>query len=121
MGGVPHRADARPVLPQRVVVPRPGAPVPDRVAVFRSVALAAVVGRGLSATARTEPEGAGGESISAAERRVAELAARAMTNQEISDVLAITVSTVEQHLTRVYRKLGIRGRAQLAAKLGADY
>nr|WSY54821.1 AAA family ATPase [Streptomyces sp. NBC_00886] len=107
--------------PQRVVVPRPGAPVPDRVAVFRSVALAAVVGRGLSATARTEPEGAGGESISAAERRVAELAARAMTNQEISDVLAITVSTVEQHLTRVYRKLGIRGRAQLAAKLGADY
>ena len=55
--------------------------------------------------------------ISQAERRVAALAASGLTNQEISATLAITVSTVEQHLTRVYRKLRIRGRADLAAGL----
>jgi DNA-binding CsgD family transcriptional regulator/energy-coupling factor transporter ATP-binding protein EcfA2 len=51
--------------------------------------------------------------LSDAERRVATLAARGATNQQIAHKLFITVSTVEQHLTRVYRKLGITSRAQL--------
>jgi DNA-binding CsgD family transcriptional regulator len=52
--------------------------------------------------------------LSAAERRVAELAAAGRTNREISAELFITVSTVEQHLTRVYRKLGVNGREDLS-------
>lgn len=52
--------------------------------------------------------------LSAAERRVAELAAVSRTNREISAELFITVSTVEQHLTRVYRKLGVNGREDLS-------
>lgn len=52
-------------------------------------------------------------SLSAAERRVAALAAREHTNKYIAMKLCITVSTVEQHLTRVYKKLGIDGRAAL--------
>ncbi|MFC5724485.1 LuxR C-terminal-related transcriptional regulator, partial [Streptomyces gamaensis] len=59
------------------------------------------------------------EDLSAAERRVAELAALGRTNREIADALFVTRSTVEQHLTRVYRKLAVRGRAELAAALGA--
>ncbi|MFJ4753867.1 AAA family ATPase [Streptomyces sp. NPDC088763] len=51
--------------------------------------------------------------LSEAERRVAELAALGHTNREISQMLYITVSTVEQHLTRVYRKLGITRRTDL--------
>ncbi|MFD9460131.1 AAA family ATPase [Streptomyces sp. NPDC060027] len=51
--------------------------------------------------------------LSSAERRVAELAARGSTNEQIARKLFITVSTVEQHLTRAYRKLGIRRRTQL--------
>lgn len=51
--------------------------------------------------------------LSAAERRVAVLAASGHTNQHISKKLHITVSTVEQHLTRVYRKLGVDGRSDL--------
>ncbi|MFI6072050.1 AAA family ATPase [Actinoplanes sp. NPDC051343] len=52
--------------------------------------------------------------LSQAEQRVATLAARGYTNREISRLLFITISTVEQHLTRVYRKLNVRRRADLA-------
>ncbi|MFI9812500.1 helix-turn-helix transcriptional regulator [Saccharothrix variisporea] len=52
-------------------------------------------------------------ALSDAERRVVDLAARGHTNREIGHKLFITVSTVEQHLTRAYRKLGISGRSDL--------
>jgi DNA-binding CsgD family transcriptional regulator len=51
--------------------------------------------------------------LSDAERRVAALAAQGQTNREISRRLFVTVSTVEQHLTRVYRKLGVARRMDL--------
>ena len=51
--------------------------------------------------------------LSESELRVAALAARGSTNREISEELFITVSTVEQHLTRVYRKLDITSRQEL--------
>jgi DNA-binding CsgD family transcriptional regulator len=57
--------------------------------------------------------------LSDAERRVAMLAARGDTNREIARRLYITVSTVEQHLTRVYRKLNVAGREDLAVRLHA--
>ncbi|WP_246150106.1 helix-turn-helix transcriptional regulator [Streptomyces qinzhouensis] len=53
------------------------------------------------------------DRLSESERRVAILATQGYANREIADRLYITVSTVEQHLTRVYRKLGIRNREQL--------
>ncbi|WP_170201432.1 AAA family ATPase [Actinocorallia herbida] len=52
-------------------------------------------------------------ALSSAELRVARLAAEGRTNREISRTLFVTLSTVEQHLTRVYRKLDIPGRADL--------
>ncbi len=55
--------------------------------------------------------------LSYAERRVSELAALGRTNREISSSLCITISTVEQHLTRVYRKLDIQRRQDLPAGL----
>lgn len=58
-------------------------------------------------------------ALSEAERRVATLAALGHTNQDIGRRLYLTVSTVEQHLTRVYRKLNVRGRADLAAAVAA--
>jgi DNA-binding CsgD family transcriptional regulator len=51
--------------------------------------------------------------LSDAEQRVAMLAAYGHTNGQIARKLYITVSTVEQHLTRVYRKLGVASRAEL--------
>ncbi|WP_275410680.1 AAA family ATPase [Sinosporangium siamense] len=58
--------------------------------------------------------------LSEAERRVATLAARGRTNREIGRELYITVSTVEQHLTRVYRKLQVRSRTDLHLGLFLD-
>ncbi|GCD95684.1 helix-turn-helix transcriptional regulator [Embleya hyalina] len=52
-----------------------------------------------------------------AEQRVADLVALGHTNSEIAKLLYITVSTVEQHLTRMYRKVGVNDRAQLASAL----
>ncbi|MER5785802.1 AAA family ATPase [Streptomyces mobaraensis] len=56
-------------------------------------------------------------TLSESERRVASLAALKYSNREISEALHITVSTVEQHLTRVYRKLRITRRSALPASL----
>ena len=57
------------------------------------------------------------DGLSEAERRVAGLAARGHTNRQIAATLHITVSTVEQHLTRVYRKLDVKRRSDLPARL----
>ena len=59
------------------------------------------------------------ESLSASERRVAQLAAGEMSNKEIAQTLFVTVKTVEVHLSNAYRKLEIRSRRQLAAALAA--
>ncbi|MEV6423380.1 LuxR C-terminal-related transcriptional regulator [Streptomyces sp. NPDC051662] len=59
----------------------------------------------------------GWEHLSESERRVASLAADGCTNREISGRLHITMSTVEQHLTRVYRKLSINGREELMSEI----
>jgi DNA-binding CsgD family transcriptional regulator len=53
------------------------------------------------------------------ERRVGHLAVIGYTNREIAAKLYVTSSTVEQHLTRVYRKLGVRHRKDLPPDLEA--
>jgi DNA-binding CsgD family transcriptional regulator len=60
----------------------------------------------------------GVDSLTPSERRVAELAAQGPTNREIAQALFVTPKTVEVHLSRVYRKLGISSRSQLAGALG---
>ncbi|MEU7046140.1 AAA family ATPase [Streptomyces varsoviensis] len=57
-------------------------------------------------------------ALSDAERRVAKVAAKGLTNREIAGKLYLTTSTVEQHLTRIYRKLGVSSRVQLLSRLG---
>lgn len=57
--------------------------------------------------------------LSPAERRTAVLAAQGMGNREIAAELFLSEKTIESTLTSVYRKLGIRSRASLAATLTA--
>ena len=59
--------------------------------------------------------------LSEAERRVAALAAAGYSNREISEKLYITISTVEQHLTRTYRKLNVTRRSDLPVSLNPEY
>ncbi|MFD9221099.1 AAA family ATPase [Streptomyces sp. NPDC060064] len=70
--------------------------------------------------AESRAENRAEEALTEAERRVARLAALGHTNREISSKLFITVSTVEQHLTRVYRKINIRRRQDLPTSLDFD-
>ena len=72
------------------------------------VELARIGGRALAADALTPTE-----------QRVAELVAAGGTYREVADALFISPKTVQWNLSKIYRKLGIRSRAQLAASLAA--
>jgi DNA-binding CsgD family transcriptional regulator len=62
----------------------------------------------------------GVDSLTASERRIAELARQGLTNREIAQALFITARTVEGHLTSTFRKLELDSREQLAAALDAE-
>jgi DNA-binding CsgD family transcriptional regulator len=70
--------------------------------------LARIGGRALAADALTPTE-----------QRVAELVAAGGTYREVADALFISPKTVQWNLSKIYRKLGIRSRAQLATSLAA--
>ena len=57
------------------------------------------------------------EGLTAAEQRVAGLVADGQTNREVAAALFLAERTVASHLTRVYAKLGVRSRTELARKL----
>jgi len=59
----------------------------------------------------------GREALTPSELRAARLAADGLSNREIAQALFITRKTVGDHLGAAYRKLGIAGRAGLAAAL----
>jgi DNA-binding CsgD family transcriptional regulator len=59
------------------------------------------------------------ESLTASERRIAELAGQGLTNREIAQTLFITTRTVEGHLTSSFRKLRIDSRNDLQAALAS--
>jgi DNA-binding CsgD family transcriptional regulator len=59
-------------------------------------------------------------SLTPRERRVAELAAEGLTTPAIAQALFVAPKTVEAHLNRVFRKLGVSGRGELASKLAQD-
>jgi len=52
------------------------------------------------------------------ERRVAQLVAEGLTNKEVAGALVSSVRAVEANLTRIYAKLGVRSRTELAHVLG---
>jgi DNA-binding CsgD family transcriptional regulator len=67
--------------------------------------------------ARISGRRAEGDELTETEARVAELAAAGRSNKQIAAELFMGVSTVESHLSRVYRKLGVRSRAGLGSRL----
>ena len=78
---------------------------------------------GRAERARADLERAGrkrgdGTALTAAEIAVARAAAGGARNNEIAETLFMSTKTVEAHLSRCYRKLGIRSRVDLATALG---
>jgi DNA-binding CsgD family transcriptional regulator len=56
--------------------------------------------------------------LTPSERRVAELAASGKTNRDVAAALFISPKTVEANLAHIYRKLGIKTRAELGRIIG---
>jgi DNA-binding CsgD family transcriptional regulator len=88
-----HRSDARPLAEQAETELRATGARPRRVVLT------------------------GLDSLTASERRIAELASQGLTNREIAQTLFVTARTVEGHLTSVFRKLRVDSRDELPAVL----
>jgi DNA-binding CsgD family transcriptional regulator len=69
------------------------------------------------AQAQAQPRARARGRLTPAEQQVAELAASGATNRDVAAKLFISSKTVEATLARVYRKLGIRSRAELERHL----
>ncbi len=87
-----------------------------------AVSFSALGADGWAARASSELERVGGRrraggDLTPSERQVSELAADGLSNKQIAAALYVTVNTVEVHLARVYAKLGVRSRGQLAKRL----
>lgn len=71
-----------------------------------------------SAVSRTDPESL--PSLTAQEQAVAQLVAAGNTNKQASEELFVSIKTVQYHLTRIYAKLGVGSRTELAARYRED-
>ena len=81
--------------------------------------------------ARAELRAAGGQprarvrdaadELTPQEEQIAVAVAAGRSNREIASALFISPKTVEAHLTKVYRKLGVRSRSALAARMASAH
>ncbi|HUH07317.1 MAG TPA: LuxR C-terminal-related transcriptional regulator, partial [Egibacteraceae bacterium] len=58
-----------------------------------------------------------GAPLTAREEEIARLVAAGATNREVADALYLSPKTIERHLANVFRKLDVRNRTELAARL----
>jgi DNA-binding NarL/FixJ family response regulator len=70
--------------------------------------------RNLESDARSIGTPSLADALTRREREVARQLARGLTNRQISEVLVITVATVERHVSNILGKLGLATRSQVA-------
>jgi DNA-binding CsgD family transcriptional regulator len=102
-----HRSQARAMLEQ----------ARDR---FRALGAVAWTERAEEQLARLGDRPGSAFGLTATEQRIAALAVAGKTNRAIADTLVVSVKTVEWNLTKVYEKVGVRSRSELAARFVGD-
>ena len=86
----------------------------EALATFERLGAAPWAEKARSGLARIGGRAPGTGALTPTEQRVAVLVAEGRTNKEVAAALFVTVKTVEANLSRVYAKLGLRSRAELA-------
>jgi len=89
----------------------------DANAIFSRLGAPLWVARAERELRRASPRPRRDRELTSAERRVAALVADGRTNREVAAQLFITVGSVEVQLTRIYRKLAVRSRTELARRV----
>jgi len=74
------------------------------------------LGSRLSATARRAAAPAGEDALSEREREIAALVAEGRSNKRVAAALFLSEKTIEHNLSRIYAKLGVRSRVELAGR-----
>ncbi len=86
-------------------------------AIFTELRAEPALRRSMEELRRARPRPSHGDVLTPAELRVASLVVEGHSNRDVAAELSTTVSTVEAHLTRIYGKLSVRSRTQLARRL----
>jgi DNA-binding CsgD family transcriptional regulator len=94
--------------------------VEQALTIFRRIGAAIWIDRAVEELNRLALRHVEGDELTESERRIAHLAGSGLTNRDIAARLFISPKTVEAHLGRVYRKLDIRSRAELAAMVATS-
>jgi ATP/maltotriose-dependent transcriptional regulator MalT len=89
----------------------------EALAVFEQAGAAVWAERTRAELARISGRAPSAGALTPAEERVAALVAEGRTNREVAAALFVSDRTVEGHLSRIYRKLGVRSRTELARVL----
>jgi DNA-binding CsgD family transcriptional regulator len=89
----------------------------EALAIFKSLGAPAWISRVESELSRIAPAAAGVSELTPTEAKVAGLVATGRTNKEAAAELFVSVKTVEANLSRIYDKLNVRSRSELAARL----
>ena len=85
--------------------------------IFERLGASAWVQRARAELERTGGSPAARHALTPTEARIAEMVAAGRTNREVSAQLFLSVKTVEANLSRIYSKLAVRSRSELAARL----
>ena len=85
-------------------------------AVFERLGAARWADRARSEVGRSDARRSPGAELTETQVRIVELVGKGRTNRQIADALFMSHHTVEAHLTRIYRTLGIHSRTELAGR-----
>lgn len=117
-------AGARGVLPKTadaVALAKAISVVHDGQIWARSDVVAAVFEQFIRLSGFHEGEPSRIDGLSDREREIVRYSANGLSNKEIAQQLGISPATVKAHLTRIFQKVGVRGRAQLCASYYRDF
>lgn len=94
--------------------------VSEALQIFETLGAKVWIERAEVELSRIAPGSAGVDALTPTETKVAQLVANGRTNKEVAAELFLSVKTVEANLSRIYAKLQVRSRSELAARIASS-